>query len=91
MLKTRDVWFFALMHNNDDKVAYYANKEQVESLISLILGAGLDPDFMGRPYFTSENLKVQGVLHSEGYMTGLAMRIIEERELQKDNGSAKSL
>ena len=69
------------MHNNDDKAAYEANKQQVEGLISQILGAGLDPDFMGRPYFTLENLeKVQGALHTEGYMTGLAMRIIEERE-----------
>ena len=46
------MWFFALMHNNDDEAAYYANKEQVEDLISQILGEGLDPDFMDRPYFT---------------------------------------
>ena len=72
------------MHNNDDKAAYDANKQQVEGLISQILGAGLDPEFMSRPYFTLENLKVQSALHTEGYMTGLAMRIIEERELHKD-------
>jgi hypothetical protein len=35
--------------------------------------------------------KVQAALHTEGYMTGLAMRIIEERELHKDNGSENSL
>jgi hypothetical protein len=71
------------MHNNDDKAAYDANKQQVEGLISQIIGAGLDPDFMSRPYFTLENLeKVQGALHTGGYLTGLAMHIIEERELQ---------
>ena len=81
----------SLMQNDDDKVAYDANKHQVDSLISQILGAGLDPDFMGRPYFTLENLeKVQGALHTEGYLTGLAMRIIEERESKEDNDSANS-
>ena len=84
------------MHSNDedkddyddDKAAYTANKQQVESLIGQILAAGLDPDFLGRPYFTFENLeKVQGALHTDGYMTGLAMRIIEERKSREDSDS----
>jgi hypothetical protein len=47
LIRTRDVWFVVHKHNNDGKAAYDANKQQqVEGLISQILGAGLDPEFM---------------------------------------------
>lgn len=67
--------------NSNDRIVYEANQQEIEELIKLIRKTSLDPHSLGFPYYTRQNLeKIQSSLHTEEFMTGIAMRILEERD-----------
>jgi hypothetical protein len=67
--------------NSNDKIVYDSDPAQLEGLINLIRKVGLDPLTVGYPYNNRQNLdKIMTTLHTEEFMTGVAMRILEERD-----------